>query len=69
MYQRSKQEIETVPFGTQHNVYAKGYEFVKHSLFPKDHHHIGGERILFGSDKCTQKYDTSIINISAMSFG
>ncbi len=69
VYQRSKEEIETVPFGTQHNVYKKGYEFVKHSLFPKDHHHIKGERVLIGSDKCTQKYDASIINISAMSFG
>jgi glutamate synthase domain-containing protein 2 len=69
VYQRSKKEIETVPFGTQHNVYEKGYEFVKHSLFPKDHHHILGERVLVGSDKCTQKYDASIINISAMSFG
>ncbi|MBE7660816.1 FMN-binding glutamate synthase family protein [Tenacibaculum finnmarkense] len=69
VYQRSKKEIETVPFGTQHNLYEKGYEFVKHSLFPKDHHHIAGERVVFGSDKCTQKYDASIINISAMSFG
>ncbi|MDP5107069.1 MAG: FMN-binding glutamate synthase family protein [Polaribacter sp.] len=69
VYQRSKLSKETIPFGTQHNVYAKGYEFVKHSLFPKDHHHIAGERVLIGSDKCTQKYNASIINISAMSFG
>lgn len=69
VYQRSKLEQETVPFGTQHNVYKKGYEFVKHSLFPKDHHNISGERILFGSNKCTQKYNASIINSSAMSFG
>lgn len=69
VYQRAKLSKDTVPFGTQHNVYAKGYEFVKHSLFPKDHHHIKGDRIIFGSDKCTQKYDGSIINISAMSFG
>ncbi len=69
VYQRAKEQIETVPFGTQHNVYAKGYEFVKHSLFPTDHHHIKGDRLLFGSDKCTQKYNSSIINISAMSFG
>ncbi|PQJ83015.1 FMN-binding glutamate synthase family protein [Polaribacter glomeratus] len=69
VYQRSKLSKDTIPFGTQHNVYAKGYEFVKHSLFPKDHHHIAGDRVLFGSDKCTQKYDASIINISAMSFG
>lgn len=69
VYQRSKQEIETVPFGTQHNVYKKGYEFVKHSLFPQDHHYIEGERVLIGSDKCAKKYNASIINISAMSFG
>ena len=69
VYQRSKLSKETVPFGTQHNVYAKGYEFVKHSLFPKDHHKTGGDRVVFGSDKCTQKYSGSIINISAMSFG
>ncbi|MEO9569692.1 MAG: FMN-binding glutamate synthase family protein [Polaribacter sp.] len=69
VYQRAKLQKETIPFGTQHNVYAKGYEFVKHSLFPKDHHHIKGEKVVFGSDKCTQKYESSIVNISAMSFG
>ena len=69
VYQRAKLEKETIPFGTQHNVYAKGYEFVKHSLFPKAHQHIEGDRIVFGSDKCLQKYEGSIINISAMSFG
>ncbi|MCL4160818.1 UNVERIFIED_CONTAM: hypothetical protein GTU68_052592 [Idotea baltica] len=69
VYQRSKLEKDTIPFGTQHNVYAKGYEFVKHSLFPKDHHKVTGERVVFGSDKCTQKYEGSIVNISAMSFG
>lgn len=69
VYQRSKKDTETIPFGTQHDLYQKGYEFVKHSLFPKEYHNVGGERILIGSDKCTQKYDTSIINISAMSFG
>jgi len=69
VYQRSKLQKETIPFGTQHNVYAKGYEFVKHSLFPKDHHQVKGEKVVFGSDKCAQKYTSSIINISAMSFG
>ena len=69
VYQRAKLEKDTVPFGTQHNVYAKGYEFVKHSLFPTDHHKVTGERVLIGSDKCSKKYDASIINISAMSFG
>lgn len=69
VYQRAKQDVDTVPFGTQHNVYEKGYEFVRHSLFPKHYKDINGERVLFGSDKCTQGYSGSIINISAMSFG
>ncbi|CAM1335109.1 FMN-binding glutamate synthase family protein [Tenacibaculum aestuariivivum] len=69
VYQRSKKQIETIPFGTQHDVYKKGYEFVKHSMFPKDHSHIEGDRVLIGSDKCFQKYSSSIVNISAMSFG
>ncbi|AUC15539.1 FMN-binding glutamate synthase family protein [Tenacibaculum sp. SZ-18] len=69
VYQRAKKEIETVPFGTQHNLYEKGYEFVKHSLFPTDHNNVSGENVVFGSDKCSQKYEGSIINISAMSFG
>ena len=69
VYQRSKLSKETIPFGTQHNVYAKGYEFVKHSLFPKDHHAVTGDRVVIGSSKCTKKYSSSIINISAMSFG
>ena len=69
VYQRSKEEIETIPFGTQHNIYRDGYEFIKHSLFPTNHHHIKGERVVIGTDKCSQKYNSSIINISAMSFG
>lgn len=69
VYQRAKLEKDTVPFGTQHNVYKKGYEFVKHSMFPTNHHLIKGDRVLFGSSKCTQKYNGSLINISAMSFG
>ena len=69
VYQRAKKQLETVPFGTQHNLYQDGYEFVKHSLFPKNHHDVTGDKIVYGSDKCTQKFETSILSISAMSFG
>ena len=69
VYQRAKKQIETIPFGTQHNLYNDGYEFVKHSLFPKDYHDVIGDRIVYGSDKCSQKLETSILGISAMSFG
>lgn len=68
VYQRAKKVLDTVPFGTQHNVYAQGYEFVTHSLYPK-HVDRGSLRVTIGSDLCTQPYSMSLLNISAMSFG
>ena len=35
IYQRSKAEVDTLPFGTQRNVYTPGYEWVKHSILAK----------------------------------
>lgn len=67
VYQRSKNEIETIPFGTKHDVYKNGYEFIPHSLFPKDN--VTGQTIKVGSKHCTKPYDSSILNISAMSYG
>ena len=32
VYQRAKNVLETVPFGTQRNVYEVGYEWASHSL-------------------------------------
>jgi len=29
IYQRAKKQLDTVPFGTQLNVYAEGYEWIK----------------------------------------
>ena len=66
VYQRSKGDQETIPFGTQHDVYKKGHEFVKHSMFPK---HINLEKINVGSKDCNKPYNSSILNISAMSYG
>jgi len=36
IYQKAKGEINTTPFGTQLDVYKEGYEFVGHSMYPKD---------------------------------
>src|SRR5699024_1261458 len=36
VYQRAKKELETIPFGTQLNVYEGGYEWMCHSVAPKD---------------------------------
>lgn len=69
IYQKSKKDANTVPFGTQLNVYEKGYEFIKHSLYPIDYKKIQEPRILIGSKFCQKPYSASIYNISAMSFG
>jgi glutamate synthase domain-containing protein 2 len=70
IYQRAKKETDTMPFGTQMDVYAEGYEWMCHSIAPKDFHKLDAKpRVLFGGKDCSQKYDASIFNVSAMSFG
>ncbi|MBY0435613.1 MAG: FMN-binding glutamate synthase family protein, partial [Cyclobacteriaceae bacterium] len=70
IYQRAKKQIDTVPFGTQLNVYAEGYEWVTHSIAPKDFHKMDhNPRVRFGGRECKQPYDMSVLNVSAMSFG
>ncbi len=70
IYQRAKKQIDTIPFGTQLNVYAEGYEWMTHSIAPLDHHKIDpSPRVTFGGSKCKQPYAASVLNISAMSFG
>jgi glutamate synthase domain-containing protein 2 len=70
IYQRAKKQIDTIPFGTQLNVYSEGYEWMTHSIAPLDHHKIDASpRVIFGGSKCKQPYSASVLNISAMSFG
>jgi glutamate synthase domain-containing protein 2 len=69
VYQKSKGDINTTPFGTQLDVYKKGYEFLKHSMFPKDIKDVEEPRVTIGSSLCKQPYSASILNISAMSYG
>jgi glutamate synthase domain-containing protein 2 len=70
VYQRAKQELDTSPFGTQLNVYEEGYEWMNHSLAAKDAHELDQHpRVRVGGPDCTQPYDASILNISAMSYG
>lgn len=70
IYQRAKKQIDTIPFGTQLNVYAEGYEWMTHSIAPLDHHKIDQDpRVLVGGNRCAQPYKASVLNISAMSFG
>jgi len=70
IYQRAKKQIDTIPFGTQLNVYAEGYEWMTHSITPLDHNLLDhNPRVRIGNKDCTQPYDASILNVSAMSFG
>jgi glutamate synthase domain-containing protein 2 len=70
IYQRAKKQIDTIPFGTQLNVYAEGYEWMTHSIAPVDFHKLDhSPRIRFGGRDCKQPYDLSVLNVSAMSFG
>lgn len=69
IYQKSKMDVNTTPFGTQLDVYEKGYEFIKHYLYPKDLNDVKEPRVYIGSKFCTQPYNASIFNVSAMSYG
>jgi len=70
VYQRSKKVRDTVPFGTQLDVYKADYHWVNHSIAALDHHHVDqNPKVRIGSSQCTQPYDSSLFNISAMSYG
>ena len=68
VYQRAKLQLDTLPFGTQRDVYRVGYEWINHSMYPTQ---IDAEdlRVLIGGPGCAQKYSSSIFNVSAMSYG
>jgi glutamate synthase domain-containing protein 2 len=68
VYQRGKKELDTLPFGTQRDVYAIGYEWALHSLSPV-HVDPKSMRVVFGGPQCKHPYTASILNVSAMSYG
>jgi glutamate synthase domain-containing protein 2 len=68
VYQRAKNERQTVAFGMQLDPGKPGFEWVAHSIYPvliknKD------LRIWIGNAQCSQPYHASILNIGAMSYG
>lgn len=70
VYQRSKKETSTKPFGTQLDVYNVGYEWINHSLNAIPFSHSEEQpRVKIGSSQCTKPYMSSMFNISAMSYG
>ena len=68
VYARAKGQTDKVPFGTQVDVHAVGYEWLTHSISPSviASHNF---RVQVGGAQCTQPYSISLFNVSAMSFG
>src|SRR5712675_659235 len=60
--------LDKRPFGTQYDVYADGFEWVRHSMAPRPLA-TAPFRVKVGGPDCPRPYDASIFNISAMSFG
>ena len=70
IYQRAKNMSDTTPFGTKLDLYKTGYEVMAHSMYPKNSHQINqNPRTVIGNFQCAQPYSSSILNVSAMSFG
>ena len=68
VYQRAKNEKQTVAFGMQADPNTPGFEWVAHSVYPKS---LEEEdlRVWIGNHLCMQPYHASIYNIGAMSYG
>lgn len=68
VYERAKNTLDTLPFGTEHDITKVGYTWVLQSLAPK-HPASVEDRIMVGGPDCKKPYNASRLNISAMSFG
>jgi glutamate synthase domain-containing protein 2 len=69
VYQRAKGAPDKRPFGTQLDQHVAGYEWINHSLVPTEIATVDFRVRVGSAPSCTQPYDASILNVSAMSFG
>jgi len=68
VYARAKGDLDKQPMGTELDVYSDEYEWMSHSIVPDDS--VPDEwRLKIGATTCKQPYSSSLLNISAMSFG
>ncbi|MGI9493164.1 MAG: FMN-binding glutamate synthase family protein [Geminicoccaceae bacterium] len=68
VYRRAKGIEGLRPFGTLKNVQQVGHEWVNHSMLPTQLD-SADFRIKIGGDHCKQPYNSSVLNISGMSYG
>jgi glutamate synthase domain-containing protein 2 len=69
IYQRAKNVVDTIPFGTRRNVYDTHYEWACHSMYPSTVE--ANTRVSVGTAEfgTTQPYSASALNVSGMSYG
>jgi len=68
VYQRSKNEKQTIAFGMHDDPNRIGYEWAAHSIYPKKADRATF-RVKIGNAQCKHPYDSSLFNIGAMSYG
>ncbi|MBT4281644.1 MAG: FMN-binding glutamate synthase family protein [Candidatus Marinimicrobia bacterium] len=70
VYRRAKKVNDTVPFGTQMDVYSEGYEWMDFSMYAKNPKEVDAHpRVMVGGPACKNPYPAGLMNISAMSYG
>lgn len=70
VYKRSKGVNDKQAFGTLHDLYKVGTEWLTHTMAPTQGEEIAAEpRIRIGGPDCKQPYEASVFNTSGMSFG
>lgn len=68
IYERARGVQSEHAFGTEHDVGRSGYEALVHTNVPLPNP-VSPPRVRIGAEECTQPYDISLLNVSAMSFG
>lgn len=68
IYARAKGDNDEQAFGTERKIEAPGAEYLVHSMHPHAAPKVT-PRVRIGGPDCTQPYDMSLLNVSAMSFG
>jgi len=68
VYARAKGQVDSHPMGTELDVYSQEYEWLGHSMAPRDDCPRSW-RLRIGGPDCAKPYDSALLNISAMSFG
>ncbi len=64
IYRRAKKANDTIPFGTQMDVYRSGYEWLDHSMYACDSKVVDADpRVLVGGPNCIKPYSASLLNI------